>query len=140
MESKNAFIGKKNQPTDDEIAAALGATSPLWDELLDWFATERGVAVHEWKSYSPKSGWSLQLKLKKRTIVHMAPYVGSFVVACILGDRAVKAALASDLPKPLAKAIAEAPHYPEGTGIRLIVKNARDLATVERLAPFKLMK
>lgn len=138
MESKNAFIGKTTKPTVEEIAAALGPTASLWDELLAWFAAEHDVDVEEWKSYSAKHGWSLQLKLKKRTIVHMAPYEGSFLVAYILGDKAVKAALDSDLPKSLAKTIAEAPRYPEGTGIRVMIKNARDLAVIRRLAPFKL--
>jgi len=138
MESKNAFIGKATQPTEEEIATALGPTAALWDELLAWFAAEHGVETQVWKSYSAKYGWSLQLKLKKRTIVHMAPYGDSFLVAYILGDKAVKAALDSDLPKSLAKTIAEAPRYPEGTGIRVTVKNARDLAVIRRLAPFKL--
>jgi hypothetical protein len=139
VESKNAFIGKINQPATKEIAAALGPAAVLWDELLAWFAAEHGVATQEWKSYSAKYGWSLQLKLKKRTIVHMGPYAGSFLVAYILGDKAVKAALASDLPKSLANTIAEAPRYPEGTGIRLVIKTARDLAAVRQLAPFKLL-
>lgn len=138
MESKNAFIGKTTRPTNEEISAALGPTAPLWDELLAWFAAEHGVVTQEWKSYSPKYGWSLQLKVKKRTIVHMAPFAGSFLVVCILGDKAVKAALAGDLPKSLTKAITEAPRYPEGTGIRIVIKTARDLAAVPRLAPYKL--
>lgn len=138
MESKNAFVGATHQPTTEEIAAALGPTAPLWDELLAWFAAEHGADQQEWKSYSAKYGWSLQLKLKRRTIVHLGPQVGSFMVAYILGDKALKAALASDLPKSLARIIAEAPRYPEGTGIRLTVKTARDLAPVRRLAPFKL--
>ncbi len=140
MESKNAFIGKTTKPTKEEIAAALGPAAALWDELLAWFAAEHGVDVQEWKSYSVKSGWSLQLKLKKRTIVHMAPYGDSFLVAYILGDKAVKAALGSNLPISHAKAIAEAPRYPEGTGIRIMIRNARDLAVIRRLAPFKLAK
>jgi hypothetical protein len=140
VESKNAFIGKTTKPTVEEIAAALGPTASLWNELLAWFAAEHGVAVEDWKSYSAKSGWLLHLKLKKRTIVHMAPYGDSFLVAYILGDKAVKAALDSDLPKSLAKTIAEAPRYPEGTGIRIMIRNARDLAVIRRLAPFKLAK
>ena len=58
----------------------------------------RGVEVH-----SPKYGRSLRLKLKKRTIVHLCPCDGSFRVAFILGDRAVKAARQSDLPKSMLK-------------------------------------
>lgn len=140
MESDNAFIGKTTKPTVEEIAAALGPVCALWDEILSWFAAAHGVDTQEWKSYSPKYGWSLKLKLKKRTIVHLAPCEGTFRVLYIMGDKAVKAALDSDLPKSLAKTIAEAPRYPEGTGIRFVIRNARDLAVIRRLAPFKLTK
>lgn len=138
MEIKNAFAGKTRPPTAEEIAAALRSTALLWDEILAWFAAEHGVTLQEWKSYSTKYGWSLQLKLKKRTIVRMSPQNGCFQVLSILGDKAVKAALASNLPKSLVKTISDAPRYPEGTGIRLTIKTARDLAAVKRLAPFKL--
>lgn len=138
MESKNAFIGNSDPPTSKEIAAALGPAAALWNELLDWFAAEHDVATQEWKSFSAKSGWSLQLKRKKRTIVHMAPQNKCFLVAYILGDKAVRAALESDLPKSLVKIISSAPHYPEGTGIRLLIKTGRDLAAVRRLAPYKI--
>jgi hypothetical protein len=40
---------------------------------VDWLAEEQGAAVQEWKLFSPKYGWSVQLKLKKRTIVQLAP-------------------------------------------------------------------
>ncbi len=138
MEIKNAFVGKTTQPTPNEIATALGPAATQWNAILDWFAAEHGVSVQEWKSYSVKYGWALKLKLKKRTIVHMSPQNGSFLVVSILGDKAVKAALASNLPKSLAKKISEAPRYPEGTGIRFTIKTERDLAAVKRLAPFKL--
>jgi hypothetical protein len=43
-------------------------------------------------------------------------------VACILGDRAVKAARQSDLPKSMRQITHDAPQYAEGTGVRLKVK------------------
>lgn len=138
MESQNAFIGEKTQPTADEVAAALGTAAETWNELLKWMSTEHGVSEQEWKSYSPKFGWSMKLKLKKRTILHLSPQRGSFLAVTILGDRAVKAALEAKLPKTLVKAIEQAPRYPEGTGLRFVVKNTRDLAGIRKLVPIKL--
>ena len=86
--SPNAFIGRTQLPTDDELSAELGAARVLWDELLAMLA----LPIQEWNSYSPKAGWSLKLKLKKRTIVYLAPCHGSFRVAFILGDKAMEAA------------------------------------------------
>jgi hypothetical protein len=137
MDTPNAFIGKTAPPTQNEIDAALGATADVWNQLLHWFA-EQGVADQEWKSSSPKYGWSLRLKLKKRTIVYLAPCEGCFRAAFVLGDRAVAAARQSDLSKTTLKLLDEAPRYAEGTGVRLIVKATKDLASVRKLAAIKL--
>jgi hypothetical protein len=134
----NAFILQKTQPTATELASALGPSAGTWKQLVDWLATEQGVTEEEWKSISPKYGWSLRLKLKKRTIVHLGPCHGCFRVVFILGDRAVEAARKSDLPKAVIKAIDEATRYAEGTGIRLTVKGSKDLAPVRKLALIKL--
>lgn len=138
MDIPNAFIGKTGQPTPNEVAEALGPSAEAWQQLIKGLAEGKGVTGQEWKSYSPKYGWSLQLKLKKRTIVHLAPCNRCFQAVFILGDRAVKAARGSDLSKKLLKLIAEAPRYPEGTGIRLMVRSEKDLAPIRKLAEIKL--
>jgi hypothetical protein len=137
MEAPNAFLDKAFQPTDADLAATLGPASELWKQLLDWFAAQ-GVTDQEWKSYSARAGWALLLKLKKRTIVYLAPCHGCFRASFVLGDRAVAAARQSDLPKVTLKLIDEAPHYAEGTGIRLMVKREKDLAVIQKLAHIKL--
>ena len=137
MDTPNAFIGKTAPPTQNEIDTALGATADVWKQLLDWLA-EQAVADQEWKSSSPKYGWSLRLKLKKRTIVYLATCNGCFRAAFVLGDRAVAAARQSDLSKTTLKLLDEAPRYAEGTGVRLIVKATKDLASVRKLAAIKL--
>lgn len=134
----NAFIGKTKKPTDEELAAALGPAKALWDQLVADLAHENGVDVQEWSSYSPKAGWALRLKRKKRTIVWLSPCQGSFRVMFILGDRAVKAARQSKLPQRVIKIIDEAPRYPEGTGIRMNMKGPKDIAVVKKLAVIKL--
>jgi hypothetical protein len=137
MDTPNAFIGRTTQPTVKEVTTALGSAAALWIELVDWFA-EQGAAVQEWNSYSPKAGWALRLKVKKRNIVYLAPCAGCFRVAFILGDKAVAAAREGRLSKALLKLFDEAPRYPEGTGLRLIVNGPKDLAAIRRLALIKL--
>ena len=63
MKILNAFVGKSEKPTQAELSSALGTSSKIWDQFVDWLAKEQGVAVQEWKSYSPKYGWSLRLKV-----------------------------------------------------------------------------
>jgi hypothetical protein len=134
----NAFIGRTKAPSDADLAAALGAVKPLWDEIVVGMAHELGLTGSEWKSYGAKHGWALQLRRGKRNIVHLAPCEGSIRVLFILGERAVAAARAARLGAAGAKLIDEAPRYPEGTGIRLEVSRPRQIPLVRKLARIKL--
>ncbi len=134
----NAFIGNERPPTGQELATALGASKTAWDRLLADLAGEMGVQVQEWKSYSPKAGWSLRLKRKARTIVWLGPRAGSFVAAFILGDKAMRAARGARLPKRIVNALDNAPKYPEGTGVRITIKAQSQVAAVKALATIKL--
>ena len=130
----NAFIGQKKQPTAKELSAALGPVYKSWSDLIE----NLQLPDKEWNSYSPKYGWSLKLKLKKRTILHLGPREGSFQIAFILGERALTAARASKFPKHILDALAEAKKYPEGTAVRIEVAKAADLAGVKELAAIKM--
>lgn len=138
MEVANAFIQHAQQPTPQELAAALGPANAPWNTLVERMANDYGVTTQEWNSYSPKAGWALRLKLKKRNILYMAPCKDCFQVALILGDKAVHATRQIKLPKTVATAVATAPRYPEGTGVRLVVKRMSDLPAIQKLAAIKL--
>jgi hypothetical protein len=138
MDFANAFIGRAAEPTNEEVCLSLGTCADTWKELVECAVKENGIDKQEWKSYSIKYGWSLRLMMKKRTIVYLSPCQGCFAVLFILGDRAVEAARHCKLPKNVVKAIEEAPRYPEGTGVRLMVKGARDLAAIRKLVAVKL--
>jgi hypothetical protein len=134
----NAFIGKLTVPTDPELATALGNAKSVWDQLLAELEQDFGLKVREWKCYSPKTGWSMRVKRKERTIVWLGPHEGSFQVVYILGDKAMQAARATKFPARIVKAIAEAPKYMEGSGVRLTMKTPRDVPAVKRLAAIKI--
>ena len=134
----NAFIGKTKKPTEEELAAELGPAKAVWDLFIAGLAQENGVNVREWNSYSPKAGWSLRLKRKKRTIVWLAPCQACFRVAFILGDKAMKAARECALPRRVMKILEEAPKYAEGSGVRIQVKSAKDIPALKKLAEIKL--
>ena len=134
----NAFIGKSKQPTNRELAAALGPAKATWDRLLDELARELGVNVRHWKCYSPKWGWSLHAKHKERTIIWLSPGGGRFGVLFILGAKAMQAAHQCRLPQNVAQAVKDAPEYPEGSGVRIAVRNAREIGALKKLAAIKL--
>jgi hypothetical protein len=137
MAVTNAFAGKPKPPTEKELKAELGTTKALWDELVDSLAKEHKLA-HEWNSYSKKAGWSLRLKRGERNIVYLSPLHGGFRASLALGDKAVQAALASGLPKPVIKLFKEAKRYAEGTAVRIDVQGIEDVDIVKKLAAIKL--
>jgi hypothetical protein len=137
-EVKNAFEGRLVEPSTVEIAAALGASVTAWNLLIDWLAEQHNINTLEWKSYSPKYGWTLRLKLKKRTILYLAPCNGCFRAAFVLGDRAVEAVRNSSLSKAVVALVEQSPRYPEGTGVRLVVKGMKDLPAIRKLVEIKL--
>jgi hypothetical protein len=134
----NAFVGKRERPTPRELETALGPVAPLWNQLVASLACDHSVQDQEWSSYSPKYGWSLKLKLKKRTILYLGPCAGCFRASFVLGDRAVAEARKSKLPASVLKLLEEAPKYSEGTGLRLTITSARNIPSVIKLAQIKL--
>jgi hypothetical protein len=137
MDFPNAFVDRKTPPSAKDLAATLGDSREAWKELTVWL-TGKGISCQEWHSISPKYGWALRPKLKSRNILYMSPCASCFRVSLVLGDRAVAAARASDLPKAVLKDIAGARRYAEGTGIPPLIKTAEDLAPVRTLVEIKL--
>lgn len=134
----NAFIGKQEAPTNDELAAALGPAKRLWDELMDELRAEYDLVTQEWNSHSRKAGWSLRLKRGKRNILYLSPCRGSFRASFALGDKAVAAARESGLPGRVLRIINESKRYAEGTGVRIDVNARDDIVIVRKLAGIKL--
>lgn len=134
----NAFIGRKQKPTSQELNAALCAAAPLWDQLVAELMTNLGLTEQEWNSYSSNYGWHLRLKLKKRNIVYLSPGAGCFRVSFLLGDRAVAEAKKCRLPASVLKLLDDAKRYPEGTGLYLNVRSARDIPSIRKLAQIKV--
>jgi hypothetical protein len=134
----NAFIGKTAAPEDAELSAELGPTRALWDQLTSELAQEQNVVTQEWYSYSPKAGWSLRLKRAKRTILYLIPARGGMTAAFVLGGKAIEAARQARLPRKILGCIEAGQKYPEGTGVRIDIKSATDLAGVKKLAAIKI--
>jgi Protein of unknown function (DUF3788) len=134
---RNAFIGQAKKPTDRELAAALGATNALWDQLVAELSGERKL-TREWNSYSIKAGWSLRLKQEARNIVYLSPSQSGFMASFALSDKAMQAARACRFPKYVLKIIAGAKKYAEGRALRIAVGGSEDIAVVKKLAKIEL--
>ena len=139
MEYCNAFIGKTDTPKNSEVAEVLGVKVKLWDELIQWMRDKLGVPEQEWKGVVVKKyGWSLRLKKKGRNILYLSPGTACFMASFILSDKALDSAKQAHLPKAVQAALEAAPRYPEGNGLRLLVRREGDLAAIRKIAAIKI--
>ena len=139
MEYVNAFIGKANEPTRTEVAEALGAKVKLWDELIELMTEKEGVSEQEWKGVVVKKyGWSLRLKKKGRNIIYLSPGKDCFMASFVLNDKALREAKQAHLSKSVQDALEAAPRYPEGNGLRLLVRRAGDVGAIRKIAAIKI--
>src|SRR4051812_31911092 len=140
MEYSNAFVGKADEPTRSEVAKTLGAKVKLWDELIEWLKEKEGVSDQEWKGVVVKKyGWSLRLKKKGRNIIYLSPGKECFMASFVLSDKGLGEAKQAHVSKTIQDALAAAPRYPEGNGLRLLVRSAADLAGIRKIAAIKIV-
>lgn len=139
MEYCNAFIGKTNEPTRAEVEEALGAKVKIWDEFIEWMSEKEGVSEQEWKGVVVKKyGWSLRLKKKGRNIIYLSPGKHCFMASFVLSDEALETAKGAHLSKSVQDELKTAPRYPEGNGVRLLVRKAGDVGAIRKIAAIKI--
>ena len=134
----SVFDNKEHQPEDSDLVEVLAETQRYWDDLKSTMAGNFQPLSVEWGFSGKKWGWSLRLKQNARTVLYLTPRSGHFVVGFALGQKAVDAAHATDLPRSVLEVIDAAPKYAEGRGVRLEVRTEEDLRSVVRLADVKM--
>ena len=133
----SAFADKAHKPTDDDLRSVLGKAHEAWARLIELVTARIDQILPVWGFTSEVTGWGLRLKRKGRVILYMTPRKGHFLVSFALGEQAVDAARARKLAASLLKAIDAAPKYPEGRGVRLEVRQSREVSALATLAKIK---
>jgi hypothetical protein len=134
----SVFDDKLNKPRAGELRKVLGRASAHWDDLKTHIAAEYAPLDETWNFAGANWGWSLRLKQKKRTVLYMTPRKGYFSVGFVLGEKAVRAAHGSNLPDSILTAIDGAKKYAEGRGVRLEIRNKKDLKITKELTAIKM--
>ena len=70
--------------------------------------------------------------------MYLIPWKKFFLVAFVLGEKAVAAAEKSALPKAVLDMIRSARKYAEGRGIRIEVKRPQDVEHIKKLCEIKM--
>jgi hypothetical protein len=134
----SAFDDKSAPPKKAALKEMLGRSSTHWDALRTRLGKEFAPLSEEWSFGGKKWGWTLRLKHKKRAIVYMTPCRRHFLAGFALGEKAVRAAKDLEVPAPMLAAIDAAPKYAEGRGVRLEIRNKKDLEGVVTVAMAKM--
>ena len=134
----SALDAKPHPPTEEELVAMLGSAYAHWKDLKKRIASQFTPLSIGWGFSSKATGWGLRLKQEKRAVLYMTPCKGYFLASFALGEKAVKAAKTNGLPASVQSVIDNARKYAEGRGVRLEVRNARDVQNIEKLAQIKM--
>lgn len=132
------FDDRSRPPRESELAIALKDSFIYWNELKKLISLRFKPLSCDWGFASKTTGWGMRLRNKDRTVLYMTPCQGYFLASFALGEKAVKAAHEDDLPASVLKVIDTATKYAEGRGVRLKVRNRRDLRNIEKLAAIKM--
>jgi hypothetical protein len=121
------------EPTRAEVDEILGEG----EALLETFLERNPELRPEWKYYGPKHGWSLKVFRKKRNMCFVGREPGAIAMGFVLGERAYDRLLTLDLRPTLRETVEGAKRFPEGRGIRLILRDVSDLEDAQVLLEVK---
>lgn len=134
----SAFDDKQHPPTDDDLAAVLGKSLPLWRDLQRRLAKQLDPLASEWGFSGKNYGWGLRLGQPKRAVLYMTPCQGYFLASMSIGDKVAKAAHDAGLPEHVLATIDSARKYAEGRAVRLEVRKKQDMVDAEQLALLRM--
>ena len=136
--STSIFSDKLIKPDEQKLTTALANTYKLWEEIRKYIRSEFGETVEEWKYYNSKSGWILKSFYKKRNLLFFTPCEEYFRISFAYGEKAVTEIEKSDLQESIIEEIKNARKYMEGKGLRVEVKNRKDVDIIKKLVDIKI--
>lgn len=132
------FTDKTKPPDNKKLSETLNGNFKLWNELKEFVINEYPEAVEEWKFAGKSFGWGYRLKDKKRVIVYMTPCEKYFLVSFVLGEKATNEALSSKISREVKDIISASKVYAEGRGVRLELKERKQLGDIKSLVKIKI--
>lgn len=132
------FTDPSGTPDNKALEAALSTSFSWWNEIKDFVFQQYPKAAEEWKHSGKSFGWGFRLKDTKRVIVYLTPADGFFLFSVVLGEKATKEVICSDISEDVKKTLREAKVYAEGRGIRLEIKSPKMVSDLKKLVLIKL--
>jgi len=132
------FDNKAMPPTNNMVDDAIAVTKVLWDKLTSHVTGNYQGVSQEWKMYSKKAGWNLVFKQGKRTLFYFVPCENHFIIAFVLGEKAVNTAMQSSLSSSAKESISNADVCAMGHSFFIFVKSEQDIEDVITLLEIKV--
>ena len=130
------FGDKDQQPTMEEMLAAVGSKRRMWDDIAGFLASSYTVR-EGMKFYGKNFGWIVQYRRAGRLLVSLYPRRDSLAAQLILSENDWKTAQALTLGERMMNALGTASHYPEGIWLLLEVEDETDVADVKKIVLMK---
>ncbi len=127
-----AFTERTDRPSEAAIEAALGASLPLWDELILFVATITR-ARGELRFYGRNHGWALTFRNRGRSLLGLFPAEGELTGLVVLNDAETQSALTTGLSPTVLEVIAQTRPIKEGRWIYVAVRDHAAVEDVKRL-------
>jgi hypothetical protein len=138
MDDVSIFKDKKIVPSKELLADALGKTFTWWSAIQDYVYSQYPGATADWTYPGVKYGWNFRLKDKKRAIIYFLPRNKFFKVAFVFGQKATDIIVKSNISDSIKNELKSAKVYAEGRGIRIDVRNKKDIDDIKILVDIKL--
>ena len=130
--SVGCFLDKNHPPSAEDLKEALGASFPLWEELLQFLEDTYQMRVEF--SYGGKNyGWNLWYRPSGKSLVSLYPQEKSFVAQVVLGKDQVEKALELSLGETVKITVRETPQFHDGKWLFIPITTETDVQDVEQL-------
>lgn len=130
------FTDKKNQPTQEQISAAIGSTRVLWEKLKR-YVEENYRVKSDFAFYGKNYGWALRFRKAGKALVSMYAGEGEFTAQVVIGKEQAKEAFGLELGSNTRRVLEEARDFQEGRWLFIKVKTNQDLGDIKRLLSLK---
>ena len=126
------FVDKSTPPSTETIQETLGAAAPLWNDLLDFVATQYkmpGDFSFGGKNY----GWNMWYRKSGKSLASLYPQQGYFVAQVVLGRLQLEQALTLNLGEKVSRMLCETPMLHDGVWLFIPVDSEVDVNDIKQL-------
>lgn len=135
---KSIFTEKQTEPTETDLENVLGDTFSMWKELAAYTREMYPNALEKWHFSGEKYGWGFRISDSKRVLVYLLPRDRFFKVAFVFGQKATDVILKSTISETIKTELMEAKAYAEGRGIRIEVRDTKQIDDLKTLIHVKI--